>query len=122
MLGVFAEDIQCGFFRFFVCAVHHKDVGIVVNLAVGKQQKYYADDGRADDSQRDHACTDDNAHRQRPEQKHDLHRLFDGGTEADDGQRTHHAERQNYIGCDGHNDQRRDKGQPNQRQCKAAGI
>ena len=80
------------------------------------------DDSRADDRQRDHARTDDNAHRERPEQEHDLDRLLDGRAEADDGQRAHHAERQDHVARDGHNDQRGDKGQAHQRQREAAGI
>ena len=81
-----------------------------------------SDDSRADDRQRDHARTDDNAHRERPEQEHDLDRLLDGRAEADDGQRAHHAERQDHVARDGHNDQRGDKGQAHQRQREAAGI
>ena len=68
------------------------------------------------------ARTDDNAHRERPEQEHDLDRLLDGRAEADDGQRAHHAERQDHVARDGHNDQRGDKGQAHQRQREAAGI
>ena len=97
-------------------------IGIAANLPIGKQKKNYADDSGADDGQRDHARTNHNAHCQRPEQEHDLHRLLDGGTEADDGQCTHHAEGQNHIGRDRHNDQRGDKGQPDQRQREAARI
>lgn len=63
-----------------------------------------------------------NAGSDRPEQVQQIQRVFDGGTEADDRQRTDHTKGDDNVGTDG---QRYHAGQhthANQRDSKAAGI
>ena len=75
-----------------------------------------------DHGQRNYPRSDDNPHRQRPEQKHDFNRLLDSGTETDDGQRAHHAKGKDHVGRDRHDHQRSDQAEAHQGQGKARGI
>ena len=110
------DQRQGVFLRQLIPAAEDKDIGVIPALAVGEEEQHKANDDRADDRQRDHPGADDNPDRQRPEEVDDLHRLLDRRPEPDDRQSAHHAQRQDDVGGDRHDDQRRHQRQPRQRQ------
>ena len=64
--------------------------------------------------------TADDAHRNRPEQKRQIHGVFYRSPETDDGQRTHHAKRDYNAGLNGDDDGGGDHG--NHRQGNGEGL
>ena len=98
------------------------DIGVPVGLFVYKQQKDQADHHTADHCQGDHSRCENDAGRDGPEQERDVQRLFDGRAETDDGQRAHHAQRQDHVGGDGQDDLRGDHGEGDQRDAEGGGI
>ena len=93
-----------------------------VRLLIDEYQQDQTDAHAADDGKGDHACGKNNACTDCPEQECNIQRIFDSGTETNDGERTDHTERQNHIGSYGENDDGCNHGQGNQRSTEACGI
>ena len=63
-----------------------------MRFTVHENEKDDADEKTSENHQRDHACRKNDTCRNCPEQKCDIQRLLDGGTETHDGKSSHHAQ------------------------------
>ena len=85
-------------------------------------QQDQTDAHAADDGKGDHACGEDNACADCPEQERNVQRIFNRSTETNDRQRTDHTEGQNDVGRYGEDDYGSDHRQRDQRSTEACGI
>ena len=78
----------------------HGDVGITAGFPVDEYQQHEPNDHTAEDRQRNQPRRQNDAHGNGPEEEGNIQRFFDGGAEADDGQRAHHAQGQHHVAGD----------------------
>ena len=70
-----------------------------------KNKQEDAQNGTAQQCQRQQACAAENTLRDCPEKEHQIHRIFHCSTETHDRQRANHTQRQYHIACDTTDDQ-----------------
>ncbi len=89
---------------------------------VDKDEQDNADQQAANDCQWNQPCRQHDADRNRPEEKGDIQRLLDGGTEADDGQGAYHTKGKYHIGSHSKNDKGCDHGEGDQRHAETGRV
>ena len=115
MFGVFRHRLTHRVLRLQSLRVHHQNHGRFGNRQLVQKQKAHRQAHGQNYRNLGHSRAADNADADGPEQKGDVARLLDGGAEANDGKRAHHAQRKRQIAADGQHGQRGDHGNEHQR-------